>query len=111
MGKDLTKGIVVRGLSNAGAFTKADVDRDDRLLDASVNASEANNNRRDAAAGMTQGNFAGGFATSTVEKIIQKGGRVRQDPQQGNAHHCQIFGLSLKDANTLFSNHLPWASL
>ena len=108
---DLTSGIVVRGLSMAGAFTKDEVDRDDRLVDASVNAKEGNRDRVAAAVGLTQANFAGGFATATVENIRAKGGRVRQDPQAGNANHCQIFGLPLKDANNLFSNHLPWAAL
>lgn len=109
---DLTTGVVVRGLTaTTGAFDKDPVDGDDRLQDASVNAAEGVDNRQQAAAGMTQANFAGGFASSTVEKIRAKGGRVRTDPQRGNGNHCQIFGLSRKDANNLFSNHEPWANL
>jgi hypothetical protein len=111
MSVDLTSGVVVRGLSTAGAFSKDEVDRDDRLVDASVNAVEGNRKPKVAAAGMTQANFRGGFATATVENIIAKGGRVRTDPQAGNANHCQIFGLPLKDANNLFSHHQPWNQL
>lgn len=111
MGNDLTSGVVVRGLSTQGAFSKDEVDRDDRLVDASVNAVQGNSKADVAARGMTQGNFGGGFATTTVERIVAKGGRVRPDPQWGNANHCQIFGLPLSDANNLFSHHQPWSQL
>lgn len=50
---------------------KDEVDRDD-LVDASVNAIEGDRNRQDAATGMNQANFVGGFATATVENIRAK---------------------------------------
>ncbi|MGV1009394.1 MAG: hypothetical protein ACOYBY_12395 [Dermatophilaceae bacterium] len=111
MNDDLTSGAVVRGLSTKAAFSKDEVDRDERLVDASVNAVQGNRKADVAAQGMTQANFSGGFASTTVERIVAKGGRVRPDPQQGNANHCQVFGLPLRDANNLFSHHQPWSQL
>lgn len=105
---DIKDGVVVRGLSKAGAFTKEEVDSDDRLTEASVNCVEGSNNVSDALVGMNKNNFKKGYAYTTAKKIQQKGGRVMRAPVQGNQNHCQIFGLKLKDANNLFSNVMEW---
>jgi hypothetical protein len=108
----LTSGIVIRGIRGNGVlFNKEEVDGDDRLMNASVNAVEDSRDRASIATGMGQGNFANGFASSTVEKIKEKGGQVLKSPIKGNENHCVIFGLSLKDANNLFSNREPWTAL
>jgi hypothetical protein len=54
-------------------------------------------------AGMPASMHAYGFRTASAEKIIKKGGRVMKAEINGNPNHCQIFGLSLKEANNLFS--------
>lgn len=102
---DIKKGIVIRGLKNANLkpFSSEEVDQDGRLLDASVNSIEGSNNIPAIMAGMPPSMFAFGTRTTTVEKIIQKGGRVMKAPVPGNPNHCLIFGLTLKEANNLFS--------
>ena len=107
---DINKGIVIRGISSAGAFTKDETDRDGRLIDASVNSMEGSTitNLQAVLDGMNQSNFRRGYAYTTADKIREKGGRVICDPMPGNDNHCQIFGLPLKDANNLFSKVIPW---
>ncbi|MCA9604364.1 MAG: hypothetical protein KC619_02145 [Myxococcales bacterium] len=97
----------MRAISSRGAFVEEELDQHFRLTDASVNAVQNNSNVDTAMAGMNQGNYKQ-YAVTTAEKIIQKGGRVMKAPVSGNANHCQIFGLSLKDANNLFSNKIDW---
>ena len=102
---DIKKGTVVRGLKNADLkpFGKEDLDGDDRLTDASVNCIEGETDTNLIMAGMPASMHAYGFRTASAEKIIQKGGRVMKAEIKGNPNHCQIFGLSLKDATNLFS--------
>lgn len=102
---DIKKGTVVRGLKNKDLkpFSKEDLDQNDRLMEASVNCIEGVDNISQIMAGMPNSMFQYGIRSATVEKIIQKGGRVMKAPVPGNPNHCQIFGLSLKDANNLFS--------
>jgi len=103
---DIKKGTIVRGLKNASLkpFNKEDLDGNNRLMDASVNAIEGSDNIPNIMVGMSPNMHAFGFRTASVEKIIQKGGRVMKAPIKGvNENHCQIFGLDLKDANNLFS--------
>lgn len=102
---DIKKGTVVRGLKNKDLkpFSKEDLDQDDRLMDASVNCIEGVNNISEITTGMPVSMFQYGIRSATVEKITQKGGRVMKAPVPGNPNHCQIFGLSLTDANNLFS--------
>lgn len=108
---DVTSGLVVRGLSSDGAFAKEEVDADRRLLHASVSAQAGNRDVSDVAKYMPRGNYKKGFAVTTAEKIIRNGGRVIVDKQVGNPNHCVIFGLSVKDANNLFSEARPWTEL
>lgn len=107
---DLSKGLVVRGISNSGTFTKEDLDAEDRLEEASVNAVQGSkaNDLDKVIKGMNQGNFKKGYAVSTVEKVIAKGGRVMKNETATNKNHCLIFGLKIKDANNLFSNVQDW---
>ncbi len=110
MGKnqDIKNGIVVRGLSKSGAFTKEDLDEHGRLTEASVSAIEGSEDFGKITKHMDTNHFKGGYAYTTAKKIQQKGGRVMLDPVKGNPHHCQIFGLPLKEANDLFSNSKTW---
>ncbi|MBS4063903.1 hypothetical protein PDL71_04635 [Lacibacter sp. MH-610] len=102
---DIKKGTVVRGLKNANLkpFSSEEVDQHGRLTDASVNCIEGVDDVNQIMAGMQPGLHAFGIRTAKVEKIIQKGGRVMKAPVPGNPNHCLIFGLSLTDANNLFS--------
>ncbi len=110
-GRDIRSGVVVRGISQAGAFSKEEVDQDERLTEASVNAEEGVADPRRAAVGMSQQNFKRGFAAAKAGDIMARGGRVMLAPMPGNRNHCQIFGLPLKDANNLFSNVREWKEL
>lgn len=107
---DINKGIVIRGISDAGAFVKEELDFDGRLTNASVNSVEGSTekNIEDVMKGMNKDNFKKGYAFTTVKKIKQNQGRVMCAPDSDNKNHCQIFGLPLKDANNLFSNVIPW---
>lgn len=102
---DIQKGTVIRGLKNVDLkpFSKEEVDEHGRLLDASVNSIEGSNNIAAIMVGMAPAMHAHGTRTSTAEKIIQKGGRVLTAPIPSNPNHCLISGLTLKDANNLFS--------
>ncbi len=103
---DIKKGLVIRGLKNANLkpFSGEELDGHDRLTEASVNCIEGSDNIGNVMIGMDPAMMAYGTRTSTVEKIIQQGGRVIRDPQSNNVNHCIIFGLKLRDANNLFSN-------
>lgn len=103
---DIKKGTVVRGLKNANhrPFDKEDLDGDDRLMDASVNCIEGSDDIALIMVGMPASMHAYGTRTARVEDIIKKGGRVMKAELKDNPNHCQIFGLSLKDANNLFSS-------
>lgn len=105
---DLSNGIVVRAIASTGAFNSEEVDQHGRLLRASVNAVNGNNDPSTAMVGMRKGNYRK-YATCSVKDIVQKGGRVMPAPQGDNPNHCQISGLTLKTANNLFSHHLDWA--
>jgi hypothetical protein len=102
---DIKKGTVVRGLKNANLrpFDTEVLDEHGRLMEASVNCKEGVNNVAQIMLGMEPAMHQFGIRIAKVEKIIQKGGRVMIAPVPGNPNHCQIFGLSLKDANDLFS--------
>jgi hypothetical protein len=84
-----------------------ELDQHGRLQDASVNSKQGSTDLADIMRGMDKGNYRK-YAYTTAEKIIQKGGRVMKAKVPGNDNHCQIFGLTLKDANNLFSNHIDW---
>ena len=107
---DLNDGIVIRGLSKAGAFAKEETDENSRLTEASVNSREGSTEKdlRAVSQGMTRDNFKVGFAYTTVAKIKKAGGRVMTAKVNGNANHCQIFGLKLTEANNLFSGVHSW---
>lgn len=102
---DIKKGTVVRGLKNANLkpFSSEEVDQNGRLLEASVNCIEGINDINQIMQGMPVNMRTYGIRTAKVEKIIQKGGRVIIDSLKDNPNHCIIFGLSLTDANNLFS--------
>ncbi len=103
---DIKTGTVVRGLKNENLkpFSSEELDRDGRLMDASVNCIEGSNNIAAIMLGMNPAMLAYGSRTAKVEKIIQKGDRVMKAPLLGNVNHGQIFGLKLSDANNLFSS-------
>ena len=47
--------------------------------------------------------LAGPFHAAEVKKINQKQGRVMPSSVPGNPNHCNLFGLTVKDFNNLFS--------
>lgn len=111
---DINKGIVVRGLSKAGAFAKEELDAHGRLDDASVNSKEGTKDASDlksVVVGMNKLNFKNGFSYTTAEKIKQKGGRVMKSQVSGNVNHCRLCNLTLSDANNLFSNQHDWSEI
>lgn len=103
---DIKSGTVIRGLKSASQkpFSSEEVDEHGRLTEASVNSIEGSKDPAAIIIGMAPSMHAFGTRTTTVQKIIQKGGRVMKVPVPGNPNHCQIFGLNLKDANNLFSS-------
>lgn len=114
---DLKTGLVIRGrkyeedgTTVRKPFSKEDLNGTNQLQEASVNSKEGSkvSDFDTVKKGMRQSTFKAGYSTSTVQKIIQKGGRVMVVKLPGNKYHCQIFGLSLSDANNLFSNRKDW---
>jgi hypothetical protein len=107
---NLTKGVVVRGVRpNGKLFESEELDVSDNLTEASVNSFEGateddlkrlSDKLEDGNTPYTQ------VAYTTVEKIVQKGGRVQKAERKSNTYHCQIFGVPRKDAQNLFSNKI-----
>jgi rhizosphere induced protein len=100
-------GVVLTGFCIRGgdhhhvSFKKEEVDRDNRLTDASVNC---NLSRHDAIIGLPARFDC--YAEATVFQVIQKGGRIIEAPLPENQDHCLLSGITLKDANNLFSHVL-----
>jgi hypothetical protein len=109
MSEDITTGIVVRNIKSKGAFDEEEVDIHGRLLDASVDAKQDDNNFASVTEHMDRGKY-NQYATCDAKKIVQKGGRVRKVPLKNDPNHCEIFGITIKEANNLFSNHRDWPS-
>lgn len=114
---DLKTGLVIRGRTYdkngttvRKPFSKEELDGNNRLQDASVNSKEGSkaSDIDEVKKGMNQSTFKAGYSTSTVQKIIKKGGRVMVVKVPGNKYHCQIFGLTLSEANNLFSDLNDW---
>ena len=108
---EIRSGLVVRGVSKQGVFTKEEVDLENRLQEASVNCVDGNELFPVAIKGMKTQNYKRGYATASVTDIRKNGGKVLQRQMEDNKHHCEIFGLPLKIANNLFSNVQDWPSI
>lgn len=102
--KIITKGIVVRNIGGWGAFDGEEVDSNGRLTDASVNAKENCYDTSVVMANLERGNY-NQYATCKAEDILKKGGRILVAPVGENTEHCLLRGITIKDANNLFSNH------
>jgi hypothetical protein len=79
--------------------------RDDELLDGRTNNVSVTwgATRLAALANIAATGLDGPFHAAEVTKINQKQGRVMPSSMPGNPNHCNLFGLTVKDFNNLFS--------